>query len=199
MIAAEVHQDSKTDTRGVFDLELVRSTPAETNPPTRPIVSLTSRTDNSLSISWTASTDDAGILGYVVRRDGAPIAYTTGTSLTDTGLNGNSTYGYQVVAIDTSGNASTTGSLAATTTGTTTVVKSGDVVVVHGDEHRPGHRMAPARLRRIVVGLRPVQLGWGGRGETTTIPTGTLTQYFVRHVNVADPSTAPDAHPAPEA
>ncbi len=189
VIAAELHQDSKSDTRGVFDLELVRSTPAETNPPTRPNVSLTSRTDSSLSISWTASTDDAGILGYVVRRDGAPIAYTTGTSLTDRGLNGNSTYGYQVVAIDTSGNASTTGSLAATTTGTTTVVKSGDRWSYLATNTDPGTGWRQPGFDASSWASGPSQLGWGGRGETTTMPTGTLTQYFVRHVNVADPST----------
>ncbi len=37
VIAAEVHQDTKPTTRdSLFDLELVRQTPAETNPPTRP-------------------------------------------------------------------------------------------------------------------------------------------------------------------
>ncbi len=189
VVAAEVHQDSKSDTRGVFDLELVRSTPAETNPPTRPVVSLTGTTDNSLSISWTASTDDAGILGYVVRRDGAVIAYTTNTSLTDTGLNGNSTYGYQVVAIDTSGNASTTGSLAATTTGTTTVVKSGDTWSYLATNTDPGTAWRQPGFDASSWSSGPSQLGWGGRGELTTLPTGTLTQYFVRHVNVTDPST----------
>ncbi len=189
VVAAEVHQDSKSDTRGVFDLELVRSTPAETNPPTRPVVSLTGTTDSSLSISWTASTDDSGILGYVVRRDGAVIAYTTGTSLTDSPLNGNSTYGYQVVAIDTSGNASTTGSLAATTTGTTTVVKSGDTWSYLATNTDPGTAWRQPGFDSSSWSSGPSQLGWGGRGELTTLPTGTLTQYFVRHVNVTDPST----------
>ncbi len=190
VIAAELHQDSKTDTRGAFDLELIRSTPAETNPPTRPVVSLDSRTASSLSISWTASTDDAGILGYVVRRDGVPIAYTTARTLTDAGLAGNTAYGYQVVAIDTSGNLSTTGSLAASTTGTSALVRSGDVWSYLATNTDPGTTWRQPGFDTSSWARGASQLGWGGRGETTVLPTGTLTQYFVRHITVGDPASA---------
>ena len=34
----------------------------------------------------------------------------------------------------------------------------------------------------------PSQLGWGNRGEATVVPSGQITQYFVRHFTVDDPS-----------
>ena len=34
----------------------------------------------------------------------------------------------------------------------------------------------------------PSQLGWGVKGETTTIPSGPITDYFVKHVNIPSPS-----------
>ena len=39
----------------------------------------------------------------------------------------------------------------------------------------------------------PSQLGWGNRGEATVVPSGQITQYFVRHFTVADPSAGPAA------
>ncbi len=189
VIAAEVHQDSKSDTRGVFDLELVRATPAETNPPTRPGPSVTNVTGTSVSLSWTASTDDAGILGYVVLRNGAPIAYTTATTLTDGALVAATDYGYQIIAVDTSGNESTPGSIAVSTTGSSALVQSGDVWRYKSDATDPGTAWRQPGFDASSWASGPSQLGWGNRGETTTVPSGTLTQYYLRHVTIADPSS----------
>lgn len=54
----------------------------------------------STKLSWTASTDDSRVLGYVVRRDGTFLDFVTGTSLSDSGLGESETYGYTVEAID---------------------------------------------------------------------------------------------------
>ena len=58
VIAAEVHQNSRTDGRAVFDLALDPLAPTETNAPTRPEVSSPTRTDYSVSLAWTPSVDD---------------------------------------------------------------------------------------------------------------------------------------------
>ena len=50
VIAVEVHQNSRTDGRAVFDLALDPLVPTETNAPTRPEVSSPTRTDYSVSL-----------------------------------------------------------------------------------------------------------------------------------------------------
>ena len=60
-------------------------------------------TFSAVPLSWTASTDNIGVVGYLVRRDGTPIAFTPATSFTDTGLTPGTTYNYDVTALDTSG------------------------------------------------------------------------------------------------
>ncbi len=59
---------------------------------------------NSVTLSWTASTDanGPGIGGYYVYRNGNQIAtVSSGTTFTDTGLTTSTTYSYQVAAFDT--------------------------------------------------------------------------------------------------
>jgi chitodextrinase len=45
-----------------------------------------------ISLQWNASTDDTGVAGYTIYRDGAFLATTNTTSHTDTGLQANTTY-----------------------------------------------------------------------------------------------------------
>ncbi len=112
----------------------------------------------------------------------------------DSGLAPSTTYAYDVTAVDSSGNASTPGAVEHDHARPTPRSSVRRRLVVPGHRHRPGHRLAPARLQRLGVG-RPArrQLGWGGQGETTVVPVGTCTQYYVRHFNVDDPSPLPAA------
>jgi len=57
-------------------------------------------------LSWNASTDNVGVAGYrVTRNGGAPVTVST-TQFNDTGLTGGQSYTYTVVAFDASGNTS---------------------------------------------------------------------------------------------
>ena len=56
--------------------------------------------------SWTASTDNIGVTGYRVSRDGTVLGTVTGTQYNDTGLVPLTTYVYTVVALDAAGNES---------------------------------------------------------------------------------------------
>ena len=58
----------------------------------------------SLSLSWTASTDDVAVTGYQVRRDGTVIALVTDPNCTVTGLNPGVTYVFGVRACDAADN-----------------------------------------------------------------------------------------------
>lgn len=63
-------------------------------------------TASSISLAWTASTDDTGVTGYRVLRDGTQVGTSTTTSYTDTGLAPSTAHTYTVRAVDAAGNAS---------------------------------------------------------------------------------------------
>ncbi|MFJ3662538.1 cellulase family glycosylhydrolase [Streptomyces sp. NPDC090119] len=69
-------------------------------------LTVTGATASSLSLSWSASTDDTGVTGYDVYRGTAKAGSVTGTSFTDTGLSAGTRYGYTVRARDAAGNTS---------------------------------------------------------------------------------------------
>src|SRR5206468_2423495 len=82
------------------------NTPADTTPPSRP-TDLTGAAAGSTgaNLSWGASTDNVGVTGYVVRRNGVQVATPATTSYADTGLSVG-TYSYTVAAGDAAGNIS---------------------------------------------------------------------------------------------
>lgn len=63
---------------------------------------------NTARLTWTASTDNVGVAGYRVSRDGGSPGTVTSTQYDDTGLTPGVSYTYTVVAFDASGNSSGT-------------------------------------------------------------------------------------------
>jgi chitodextrinase len=95
--------------------------PSDTTPPSVPTNLVASGiTSTTVTISWTASTDNIGVVGYRVYRNGTQVATATpGTSYQDTNLTANTTYAYIVSAYDQAGNSSAqSAALNVTTTGT---------------------------------------------------------------------------------
>jgi chitinase len=91
----------------------VNTVTTDTTPPSVP-AGLTSptQTSTSISLSWTASTDNAGgsgVAGYDVYRDGALVGSPSGTTFTNSGLAASTNYAYRVRARDNAGNASAQG------------------------------------------------------------------------------------------
>jgi hypothetical protein len=72
-----------------------------------------------IDLSWSASSDNVAVTGYVIYRDGAKLQTVSGTTTTlrDTGLAPTTTYRYTVQAIDAAGNASPQSRPAQATTG----------------------------------------------------------------------------------
>jgi glucose/arabinose dehydrogenase len=107
----------------------------DTTPPSPPgTPTLVSDTPNSVTIGWTASTDNVGVAGYDVYHDGQLCAQVNGSTLTATcgSLNPNVAYGFYVNARDAAGNVSQpSGTLHVTTP------SSGDTTppTVPGDVH----------------------------------------------------------------
>ena len=84
------------------------SAPADTTAPTTPTgLAASAPTSSSLTLSWSASTDDVGVAGYRVYRDGTLAASPGGTSASITGLSAGVPYSFTVSAVDAAGNAST--------------------------------------------------------------------------------------------
>jgi chitodextrinase len=75
----------------------------------------TGATSTSIATSWTASTDNVGVVGYRLFRGGTEIATTASTSYTFTGLTCNTSYELGVEAFDDGGNVSPRTPLTAST------------------------------------------------------------------------------------
>ena len=81
----------------------------DTSPPSVPSgLSGTATSPNRVDLSWSASTDDVGVVGYDVQRDGPGGQVNTSigpqTTFTDTSVSPSSAYTYQVRARDLAGN-----------------------------------------------------------------------------------------------
>lgn len=79
----------------------------DTQPPSVP-TGLTGRatSQTSVSLSWTASTDNVAVAGYRIYRDSVQIGTSATPSYVDTTCTANTTYSYSVSAFDGAGNAS---------------------------------------------------------------------------------------------
>ncbi len=73
-------------------------------------------TAGSVTLGWSASTDNVAVTGYRIIRNGAPVGTTTQLSYTDSGRTPLTLYNYEVKAFDASGNESGSAALPVTTT-----------------------------------------------------------------------------------
>ncbi len=89
----------------------------DTTPPSEPTgLSGASTSSTSVVLNWNASTDNVGVAGYKVFRNGAQINNSVSTSCTDTGLASSTTYFYAVAAYDAADNVSVQTSIISVTT-----------------------------------------------------------------------------------
>jgi hypothetical protein len=81
---------------------------SDTVPPSAPAnVMVSHPTPATAIVTWTASTDDVGVAGYRILRNGTQIATVFQPPFQDSGLSATATYSYDVIAFDLGGNAST--------------------------------------------------------------------------------------------
>ena len=125
----------------------------DTQAPTQPgSLNATALDTSRIALSWTASTDNVGVAGYRVLRGGTLLATVTGTSFTDTGLAANTTYAYQVIAVDAAGNASAAATSGATTAG--------------ADGQAPS---APGNLTAQLAKGKKAQLSWSASSDNIAV------------------------------
>jgi chitodextrinase len=101
-----------------FDNQTVSvSAGGDTSPPTVPTgLTATVINANRVDLSWNASTDDVGVAGYTVYRNGTVLTSVGSTAFSDLSVTANTTYSYTVDAFDAAGNHSAQSSSVSVTT-----------------------------------------------------------------------------------
>ena len=146
----------------VIDVNVTGQATSDVQAPSTPTdVRATSIESTSATLVWEASSDDVGVKGYVVYRDGVRVGSASGTSFTDQGLAPGSTYEYSVVATDRAGNASERSAALSVTT-----VAAPDV-----DIQAP---TAPTHLHSMGVTQSSVALMWEAASDDVGV-----TSYLV--------------------
>jgi Zn-dependent metalloprotease len=94
----------------------------DTQAPTAPVLSTTSKTQTTIALSWTAATDNVAVTGYDVFVNGVKNNTSNLTSRTYTvsGLAVGTTYSIYVLAKDAAGNSTSSNTLSVATNGATT-------------------------------------------------------------------------------
>ena len=90
---------------------------ADTTPPSTPTgLSAAAISLSQINLSWTASTDNLGVAGYGVFRNGLQVGTTSATTYSDIGLLAGTSYSYAIDAFDAAGNLSTQSTSVSTST-----------------------------------------------------------------------------------
>ena len=116
------------------------TTNAADTPPTSPDnLAASYITNTSFVLSWSPSTDNIGVTGYDVYRNGVKInsANLTNTSFSVTGLTSNTTYSMTVKAKDASGNQSTSNPMSVSTLSPTSPSESFTVRTIIANQRMP--------------------------------------------------------------
>lgn len=99
------------------------TTPSDITPPTVPTgLTAAAVSRSQVNLSWTASTDNIGVLGYKIYRNGVNIGTSASTTYSDTTCWGNTQYTYKVSAYDLKGNESAQSAQAVVTTPSVTTI-----------------------------------------------------------------------------
>lgn len=199
-IAVEVHNRSgSTDVS--FDLELVPTYGGggggggDTTPPTTPAdLRVTGTTTTTVDLAWDAATDNVGVTGYRVRRNGVAVATVPGLTWTDSGRTPGATYSYTVEALDAAGNASAPSGAVSVTLPTPPppagqLLATGSVWRYRQATTAPDPAWSTSGYDDSSWPAGPSQLGFGDGDEATVLTRGAVTYYFRTTFDVADPST----------
>jgi parallel beta-helix repeat protein len=112
----------------------------------------TASSSSVMTLVWAGSTDNVGVSGYRVYRNGAQIATTAGLTYSDSGLTAATQYSYTVKAYDAAGNLS-----AASNTASSSTLPSG-VMTGGSDTIAP---TTPSSLTATATNYDTVSLAWG--------------------------------------
>nr|WP_299067255.1 fibronectin type III domain-containing protein [uncultured Allomuricauda sp.] len=89
---------------------------ADVQSPTAPTLSSTGHGETTADLLWSGATDNVGVTGYNIYKDGSLEANCSGSPYTITGLSASTTYSFTVTALDAVGNESTVSNVVPVTT-----------------------------------------------------------------------------------
>ena len=140
------------------------ASPTDTTAPSAPTnLNASVISSSQINLSWTAASDNVGVVGYKIFRGGMQVATTTGTTFINTGLTASTTYSFLVKACDAAGNISAASNAASVTTLAAT---STDITIPS----------APANLVAHVISFQHVNLKW----STSTDNVGVVGYIVLR-------------------
>jgi cytochrome b involved in lipid metabolism/glutamine amidotransferase PdxT len=132
---------------------------------------------NQINLTWTPSTDNIGVTGYRVYRNGTQVGTPATASYSDTGLTGSTLYSYSVSAGDAAGNWSAqTGSVSGTTQVAPIVTFTAAQVATHNTQTNC-YMIISAKVYNLTAFLGahpggiPVMLPYCGVDGTTAFTT----------------------------
>jgi chitodextrinase len=128
---------------------------SDTTPPSAPTDLAATVSSSAVGLQWTASTDDTGVTGYDVFRDGAQIASTTAASFTDTTFAPGTTYVYVVRARDAAGNVSLPSDAVTVTTPGAPVVTLSPIADARVEFANPATNYGSSSTLRVQGGSDP--------------------------------------------
>ncbi|TQK51353.1 cellulase/cellobiase CelA1 [Streptomyces sp. SLBN-118] len=134
----------------------------------------TGKTATSVSLAWNAATDNVGVTGYDVFRNGVKVnsASISGTVYTDSGLKASTKYAYTVKALDAAGNVSDASSQITARTGKVATGTGKDWLHTQGnqivDENGNKVWMTGANWFGFNTGERVFHGLWSANMETVT-------------------------------
>jgi hypothetical protein len=192
-IAVELHAMTPGAGRGFFDLEATTyGSGGDAVAPTAPQASASAGAGR-VTLGWIAATDEAALGGYLIERDGAPLAVTgpLATGYTDT-VDTTVPHTYVVTAFDTNGNATAS-------TPVSTTAKPDPAILNFGANWKWAFPDAGAPADWAQPGFDdsawatgPAELGFGDGDEKTVISTAPaprpITAYFRTTVDIKDPT-----------
>ncbi len=114
VVATALPVFAQQDTTG-FNIRVFGTQDAEA-PTTPTLTSVTAISQDQIDLAWSTATDNFLVSGYVISRDGLPLATTSLITYSDTGLAASTTYTYSVRAFDPSFNYSSSSNLLSATT-----------------------------------------------------------------------------------
>ncbi len=122
------------DSQGWYPLNTITiggasTTTSDTQSPSQPTgLTAAAASSSQINLAWNASTDNVGVAGYRIYRNGSQVATVSGkTSFGDGSLAASTTYTYTVAAYDAAGNVSAQSAAASATTPAASVVTSSGI------------------------------------------------------------------------
>lgn len=192
-----VHGTRRATTYGysLFELSVYgsRTGSGDIQPPTAPTgLAAPSSTSDSITLSWNPSSDNVGVTGYEVLREGNLIGSSPTTSFTDTGLASGATFNYVVRARDAAGNISPES--AVLTARTQPGAPGGQIVVAAGDISPvcSGSSCASAKTAALVDKIKPALIVTAGDNQYDKGTIDEFRRYYEptwgRFKNITKPS-----------